>query len=321
MLPPPPIAETAPPPTAAVARPRLRHRLEYAPVWLAKTALGALPRPAARAVGYGVAAAFYYAHRRLIRVGERNLEIAFPRMSRRERRRLLRRLYHHLGRQLAEFCLLPRYRTENLASLAAIEGLEHFLAAQRRGRGVLILTAHLGAWEVSSFVHSLNGYPMKFVIRPLDNPLLNAMVNRYRGLHGNQPVGKRGFARQLITAMHRGEAVGILLDQNSSPPQGCFVPFFGVLACTATGLARIAQRTGAAVVPGFTVWEPAQRKYVLYFQPELPLCQSGDEDADTVANTAAYTAVLEQWIRRYPDQWLWVHRRWKTRPAGEPPLY
>ncbi|MGH9533627.1 MAG: lysophospholipid acyltransferase family protein [Terriglobales bacterium] len=311
----------APPRPDAGDAPTLRHRLEYAPVWLAKTALGTLPRPAARAIGYSVAAAFYYVHHRLIRVGERNLGLAFPEMPLAERRRLLRRLYHHLGRQLAEFCLFPRARRDTIGALVETVGLEHFLAARARGRGVLILTAHLGAWELSSFAHSLNGYPMKFVIRPLDNPYLNAMVNRYRGLYGNQPIGKRGFARQLVTAMRDRESVGILLDQNSSPPQGCFVPFFGTLACTATGLARIAQSTGAAVVPGFTVWEPAWRRYVLYFGSEIPTRRSGDDEADTVANTAAYTAVLEGWIRRYPDQWLWVHRRWKTRPAGEPSIY
>ncbi|MGH9540532.1 MAG: lysophospholipid acyltransferase family protein [Terriglobales bacterium] len=306
---------------AALAPRRARHRLEYAPVWLAKTVLGAFPRPLARAAGMGVAAAFYGAHRRLIAVGRRNLALAFPKLSEGERRRILRRLYRHLGRQLAEFCLFPRYRRESVAALVETAGLEHYLAARAAGRGVLILTAHLGAWEVSSFVHSLNGYPLKFVIRPLDNPYLNAMVNRSRGLHGNQPIGKRDFARQLIQAMHANETVGILLDQNSSPPQGVFVPFFGVAACTAVGLAKIALRTGAAVVPGFTVWEEAKRKYVLRFEPALPLVSSGDEEADVLANTAAYAAVLERWIRRYPDQWLWVHRRWKTRPAGEPPLY
>lgn len=316
-----PIAGTVSEPPPRAGAPALRHLFEYAPAWLAKTAIGGLPRGAAHAVGYGVAAGFYYGHRRLIRTGERNLRIAYPEMGRRERRRLLRRLYHHLGRQLAEFCLLPRYRAATAAEWVETRGLEHFHAARARGRGVLILTAHLGAWEVSSFVHSLNGHPMKFVVRPLDNPYLDAMVNRYRGLHGNQPIGKRGFARQLLTAMRRNEVVGILLDQNSAPPQGCFVPFFGLPACTATGLARIAQRTGAAVVPGFTVWERARGKYVLYFDRMVPTRRTSDEEADTVANTAAYTAVVEDWIRRYPDQWLWVHRRWKTRPAGEAPVY
>lgn len=306
---------------APARRARPRHAFEYAPVWLAKTVLGALPRPVARAAGMAIAGAFYLAHRRLITVGRRNLALAFPEKTEAERRRLLRRLYRHLGRQLAEFCLFPRYRRDQLERWVETEGLEHYLAARARGRGVLILTGHLGAWEVSSFAHSLNGYPLKFVIRPLDNPYLDAMVNRYRGLHGNRPIGKNHFARQLLAAMQANETVGILLDQNSSPPQGVFVPFFGHLACTAAGLAKIAARTGAAVVPGFTVWEPAKRKYVLRFAPALDLAATGEEAADALANTAACAAEIERWIRQYPDQWLWVHRRWKTRPPGEPPLY
>lgn len=305
----------APPP------PRLRHRLEFAPVWLAAHAIGALPRPLAWRVGGAITRLFYHVHPRLRRVGHRNLQLAFPDLNRAARIRILKRLYRHLGRQLAEFCLFPTYRRAELEARFETEGLEHFHAAQAAGRGVLILTGHVGAWEVSSFAHSVNGYPLKFVIRPLDNPYLNRLVNGYRGLHGNAPIGKHEFVRGLLRAMANREAVGILLDQNSSPPQGVFVPFFGRAACTAAGMARIALRTGAQVVPGYTVWEAARRRYVLRFEPALPLVATGDEEADTVANTAAYTAVLERWIRAYPDQWLWIHRRWKTRPPGERGLY
>ncbi|MHB8736315.1 MAG: lysophospholipid acyltransferase family protein [Terriglobales bacterium] len=305
----------------AASHPRLRHRLEFAPVWLAAHAIGSLPRPLAWAAGRAITRAFYYAHPRLRRVGHRNLSFAFPELSRSERAQVLRHLYRHLGRQLAEFCLFPKYRRAGLEDLFETEGLEHFQSAQAAGHGVLILTAHIGAWEVSSFAHSVNGYPLKFVIRPLDNPFLNHLVNGYRGLHGNAPIGKHEFVRGLLRAMAANEAVGILLDQNSSPPQGVFVPFFGIAACTAAGMARIALRTGAQVVPGYTVWEESRRKYVLRFEPPLPLITTGDEEADTVSNTAAYTAVLERWIRAYPDQWLWIHRRWKTRPEGEVGLY
>ena len=121
--------------------------------------------------------------------------------------------------------------------------------------------------------------------------------------------------------MRRGETVGILMDTNMTPPQGVFVPFFGVEACTASGLARVALRTGAAVLPGFMVWEPSEEKYVLRFGAEIALVQTGDDDRDVLENTARFTAAIEEMVRRYPDQWLWVHRRWKTRPEGEPPLY
>lgn len=283
--------------------------------------MGNLPRPLARALGEVIAGGFYLGHRRLIAVGRRNLEVAFPDRSREERARILRRLYRHLGRQMAEFCMFPRWKREDLSRIMRTEGLEHYLAAREKGRGVLVLTAHLGAWELSSFGHSLAGYPMKFVIRPLDNEPLNRLVNGYRGQHGNQPIGKGDFARGLLQAMGQGETVGILLDQNTWPPQGVFVPYFGVAACTAVGPAKIALRTGAAVVPGFTVWEETERRYVLRFEPEVELQRSGDEDADVENNTARFTAVVERWVRQYPDQWLWVHRRWKTRPAGEAPIY
>jgi KDO2-lipid IV(A) lauroyltransferase len=182
-----------------------------------------------------------------------------------------------------------------------------------------VVTGHLGAWELSSFYHSLMGYPMSLVIRRLDNPLVDGFVNAIRTQHGNRVIHKDDFARGLITAMHAGETVGILMDTNMTPPQGVFVPFFGLEACTASGLARVALRSGAAVLPGFLVWEAAEQKYVLRFGEELELIR-GSED-DVTANTALFTAAIEAYVRRYPGQWLWVHRRWKTRPEGEGSLY
>jgi len=121
--------------------------------------------------------------------------------------------------------------------------------------------------------------------------------------------------------MKAGETVGILMDTNMTPPQGIFVDFFGIPACTASGLARIALRTDAAVVPGFTIWDTTLQKYRLRFDPALELVRTGDLEADIAANTQMFTKVIEDYVRKYPDQWLWVHRRWKTRPEGEPPLY
>ena len=186
---------------------------------------------------------------------------------------------------------------------------------------MLVLTGHLGAWELSSFYHSLMGYPMSLVIRRLDNPLVDAYVNGVRAMHGNRVIHKDDFARGLLTAMHRGETVGILMDTNMTPPQGVFVPYFGVEACTATAMARVALRSGAAVLPGFLVWEAAEGRYVLRFGEELELVRTGDAETDIVANTALFTATIESYVRRYPEQWLWVHRRWKTRPEGEGKLY
>jgi KDO2-lipid IV(A) lauroyltransferase len=299
----------------------MRERFEFAPVWLAVKATGLLPRPVARALGISVARAVYWLHSRLRAVGMCNLALAFPDMPLAERRRILKDEFTSLGRQLAEVCLFPRYNRDNIDRVVVYDGFENFQQAFDRGRGVLFLTAHLGGWELSAFAHSLHGHPLHIVMRPLDNPFVDRLVHDYRTMHGNTTVAKDDFVRGLLGAMKTGGTVGILMDTNMTPPQGVFVPFFDIPACTASGLARIALRTDAAVVPGFTIWDEKLKKYRLRFDPAVDLIRTGDDNADIVANTARFTAIIEHYVRRYPGQWLWVHRRWKTRPPGEPPLY
>ncbi|HVO81073.1 MAG TPA: lysophospholipid acyltransferase family protein [Terriglobales bacterium] len=299
----------------------MRQRLEYAPVWLIIKVVGALPRPLARAAGISLAWIVYLLHARLRRVGMRNLGMALPQKSRREHRRILRGVFTSLGRQLAEVCLFPKYTRENVGRVVVYDGFENFERAFAGGKGVLFLTAHFGGWELSSFVHSLHGHPLHIVMRALDNPYLDRLMRHYRTMHGNSTVDKDNFVRGLLSAMKAGEVVGILMDTNMTPPQGVFVDFFGIPACTASGLARIALRTEAAVVPTFTIWDPVLRKYRLRFDPAVKLLRTANTEEDVVANTAMFTRIIEDYVRRYPDQWLWVHRRWKTRPEGEPGLY
>ncbi len=299
----------------------MRQRLEYALVWLIVKTIGVLPRPLARAAGIALAWLVYLLHRRLRWVGKRNLHLAFPEKNRRERAAILRGVFTSLGRQLAELCLFPKYTPENVKKVVVYDGFENFERALARRKGVLFLTAHLGAWELSAFAHSLYGHPLHIVMRSLDNIRIDRLARRYRTMHGNSTVDKDDFIRSLLSAMKAGETVGILMDTNMTPPQGVFVDFFGIPACTASGLARIALRTDAAVVPGFTIWDPVLRKYRLRFDPPAKLIRTGDDDADIIANTRLFTEIIEDYVRRYPDQWLWVHRRWKTRPEGQPSLY
>jgi KDO2-lipid IV(A) lauroyltransferase len=299
----------------------IRERLEYWLVLAVARTLGAMPRSLARLISAALASLVFALMGRLRRVGERNLDLALPNISSEERERVLRGVYRSLGWQLVEFCRMARYTPANIRNWISTEGLEHYLAAQSRGKGVLIVTGHLGAWELSSFYHSLMGHPMGMVIRRLDNRLLDEYVNRIRCLHGNRVLHKDDFARGLLTAMRAGETVGILMDTNMTPPQGVFVDFFGRAACTASGLARVALKTGAAVLPGFMLWEPKEKKYVLHFGPEIAFTRTGNAEADIQAATQQCASATEAWIRRYPDQWLWIHRRWKTRPAGQPGLY
>ncbi|PSH04482.1 MAG: lipid A biosynthesis acyltransferase [Acidobacteria bacterium] len=299
----------------------MRFWLEYLAVWLIAQTLRWLPRPVARAIGYGIGILLYWAHPRLRRVGLRNLELAFPEKSLDERKRILKGEYLSLGRLLSEVPKFPEYRLETVDRIAVYDGLENYIAARDRGKGVLFLTAHIGGWEIGSFVHSMHGHWLNIVVRDLDNPLLDRWVRQLRTQHGNKTHDKARYARGLLAAMKRGETVGALMDTNMTPPQGVFVNYFGVPACTAGGIARVAMHTGAAVLPAFTIWDEALGKYRIRFEPAIPTVLTGDDDVDAVTNTQNYTAAIEKIVRAYPDQWLWVHRRWKTRPQGEPSLY
>jgi KDO2-lipid IV(A) lauroyltransferase len=224
-------------------------------------------------------------------------------------------IFLSIGRLLATFARLPRLTPQNISSLIRYDGLENFQTALARGRGVLVATAHLGNWELSAFSHAWMTAPMHIVVRPLDNPRLDIFVERYRALSGNHIIEKKDAARGILKALKAGDAVGILIDQNTTLDQGVFIDFFGKKACAGTAFAKLAQHSGAAVVPGFALWSHEDQRYILRFYPEISM--SGDISEDT----QRIHAQLESVIRQYPDQWLWIHRRWKTRPPGEPSLY
>lgn len=250
---------------------------------------------------------------RLRRTALRNLEMAgYPES---ERRRIADGVFRSIARLIRSFAMFPRLTRENVHELIRYDGLENFTAAKARGKGVLVATAHLGNWELSAFAHVLMTAPMCVVVRPLDNPQIDALVERYREMSGNRVIRKKEAAREILRALKAGEAVGILIDQNVTPAEGVFVDFFGVQACAGTAFAKFAHHSGAAVVPGFALWNRDESRYVLHFYPEIEM--SGDVQIDTQRIHSALEAI----IRRYPDQWLWIHRRWKTRPPGEGPLY
>jgi Kdo2-lipid IVA lauroyltransferase/acyltransferase len=252
---------------------------------------------------------------RLRRTALRNLALALPELGPEEHARIADGVFASIARLLVAFARFPRIGGERVKPWIRYEGYEHFEQALARGKGVLFATAHLGNWELSAFAHALLSAPMQVVVRPLDNPLIDRLVARRRALSGNRLIEKKEFARPILAALRRNQAVGVLIDQNAAAENGVFVNFFGVPACAATGFARLAARSGAAVIPGFALWSAEEGRYVLRFYP--PVEMTGDAEKDT----AALHKVLENVIREYPDQWLWIHRRWKTRPAGEPSLY
>ena len=252
---------------------------------------------------------------RLRQTALRNLEFAMPQLGPRERRRLVDAVYRSAARWLFAFARLPDITKENVAEWIRYEGYEHFEEAMARGHGVIFATGHLGAWELSAHAHALMSAPMSIVVRPLDNPKLEAWATRMRTLSANRIIGRDDYARPILKALKRNEAVGILIDQNMTADRGLFVDFFGRKACVESGVARIAARTGAAVIPGFALWSDAENKFVLRFYPPVEI--QGNAQADTQRVQRA----LEDAIREHPDQWLWIHRRWKTRPEGEAEIY
>ncbi len=253
---------------------------------------------------------------RLRRTAWRNFELAMPELDREGRARLLEGCWMNLARVIAMMAQFPRIGRHNVGEFIRYEGFENYAQAKARGRGILVATAHLGNWEFSAFAHALMTEPMAVVVRPLDNPLLDELATRYRTMSGNRVIGRgQDFLRPLVETLKCNGAVGILADQNVTADRGVFVDFFGRKACVDAGLARLAHRTGAAVLPGYALWSEGEGRYVLHFEPEITI------SGETLADTQAVHARLEAAIRRAPDQWLWIHRRWKTRPEGEPPLY
>jgi KDO2-lipid IV(A) lauroyltransferase len=296
-------------------RSAVRNLAEYAVALAALKSLEWAPLPLARRLGNAYGRLLDLALPRLRRAAVRNLSLAMPELSAAERSAVIDGVFRSIGRVVLSFARFPAIRRDNLARSIRCEGSEYFEAALRRGRGVLFATAHLGNWELSAFAHALFQEPMQVVVRPLDNPLIDRLVERRRGLTGNLPIFKKDSARTILKALAANQAVGILIDQNSTADAGVFVDFFGIPACANTGFAKIAAHSGATVIPGFALWSEEERRYVLRFYP--PVTMTGDVARDT----AKLQARLEEVIRAYPDQWLWVHRRWKTRPEGAPPLY
>ena len=248
---------------------------------------------------------------RLRRIGLANLSragFAHP-------HQILDGVFASIGRLLYSFAYLPSLNRDNIHHWIEYDGFEHYAAAKARGRGVLFATGHLGNWELSAIAHSLLTEPMGVVVRPLDNPLLDSLVAQRRSATGNWVIEKKDFARGILRALADNLAVGVLVDQNAATGEGVFVDFFGTPASTTTVFAKIAHRAQTTVLPGFALWHPDRQKYILKFYPPVEL--SGDPLTDTQRIQSA----VELAIRQFPDQWLWIHRRWKTRPPGEPPLY
>lgn len=301
-------------------RSHLRHRAELALFRLATGALSLLPSRTARraaAAAARVALAIGSSRRRIL-LG--NLTAAFPEKTREEIEHIERRSIEGFAAGLVDFLETGRLSADEVRSRVRVAGEEHFAAARARGRGVFLLSAHFGSWEIAALAAGLMGEPIALLVRTLDNPLLEEELSRLRRRFGNRPIPKKEAARELLRTMARNESVAILIDQNVIPREAIFVPFFGRLAATTPALALLHLKTGASVVPVF-MWPEGDGRYRMEFERPILAVEFGGPDVDRDERvrraTARYMEVIEAAIRRAPQAWLWIHDRWKSRPPGE----
>jgi Kdo2-lipid IVA lauroyltransferase/acyltransferase len=281
------------------------HRLEYFLIRILLWPLAILPFSDAVRLARLYLSLWDLISPRWRRVALSNLELTgFPA----EHQALVNSCYESLARVLALLPRLAGLTRQQAAQLIDYEGLEHYQVAKATGRGILIATAHLGNWELSVVAHALLTEPMHMVVRPLDNPLLDQWITNIRTSGGNRVHPKRKATRAIIEALRANQAVGILIDQNVSSSEAIFVNFLGHPASAQPAFARLANHTGAAILLGFTVWNPAKSKYQLIFRPVEGI------GPDEFATTQAVQLALESAVREWPDQWLWFHRRWKNQP-------
>jgi KDO2-lipid IV(A) lauroyltransferase len=274
-------------------------------------------------LGETVALCLHVVDRRHRRVGLVNLAIAFPDRSRREHRRILRRSWLNLGRMAAECAHFSRLTPGNVSQWVTFEDAAQWrdLMGRLAGTGAFVLTGHFGNWELFAYAHGLFGHPVHLVYRALRSPRIDAFVARLRQAAGTVTVRKSAAGKEIVRALRQGALIVIPVDQNSTRGLGVHVEFFGTLASTNVGLARLARRTGLPVYPAFLVREGRGPRHRIVVGPPVSITSTGDRDADARENMRRFTRVIEEMIARHPDHWLWIHKRWKTRPVGEAPIY
>ncbi len=300
-------------------------RVEYFAARMALTLLGLLPRRAAVGISIGILRMLPLVLPGLKRIGLINLAIAFPEKSENERSDLLKGTFNNLGRVLGELSQFHKFTRSDLENLIDFELDDESKSLYERnkseGRGVLITTGHMGNWEMLVLGFAALYEPISYLARPLDNPKIDEMLNRLRTRFGNRPINKTNSAMLAIKILREGGILGMLSDVNAHPKEGVFVPFFGIPACTLSGAAMLAIRSNALIFPTFCVWNKDTKRYRFIHGPLLEPSNTGDRKEDIIATTGAYTLEIEKIIRAYPDQWMWIHRRWKTRPPGDPDIY
>lgn len=293
-----------------------RHRLEAALVGGIAACVRVLPRRAVLALGAGLARAYAAFDRRHVAIAADNLRRAFPEWDEARVRRTALGVYRHFGRVILDLLWMQGRSPQELLELVSFEHVERLEPVFARGKGAIMVSGHIGNWEIHAIAHAVRYDWAAVVARPLDNPLLDARLSALRTTSGNRVISKHRALQGILGYLRENRMVAILIDQNTQKSDGVFVEFFGRPACTTTVAAALAVKTGCALAPVRTVLEPDGR-YRLIYEPPLEWTPSGSRADDILRLTQELTRVVERWVRDTPEQWLWLHRRWKTQP--EPP--
>lgn len=272
-----------------------------------------LPRRAALSLGRGVGRVLGDLDRKHLAIAADNLRQAFPQWTERRILTTARGVYAHFGAVLFDILWLERRSDRRLLDCVEVEGAEHVQAALAMGKGMVLVTGHLGNWEVHGVATGMLFGPLGVVARPLDNPALDGRLCAFRASRGNTIIYKKRALNQVLRTLREGRGVAILVDQNVQEQDGIFVDFFSRKAATTTVAAALALKTGCALIPARTVLRP-DGLYRAVYEPPIPVAPTGDREADIAALTQALTSRIEAWVREAPEQWLWIHRRWKTQP-------
>lgn len=272
-----------------------------------------LPRPVVLAVGRRLGRVWGALDKRHLAIAADNLRRAFPEWDEARVQRTARGVYAHFGAVLMDLLWMEGRPAEQLLALADLEGVEHLQAARASGRGVVAPSGHIGNWEIQAVASVPLVGNVAMIARPLDNPALDRRLVGLRTSTGNTVIYKQKALAQVIKTIREGGIVAILIDQNVQAKDGIFVRFLGRPACTTTVAAALALKTGCAIVPVHCLLQPSGR-YRMIYGPPVEWTGTGRRDEDVAALTQALTSVIEGWVRETPEQWLWLHRRWKTQP-------
>ncbi|MDQ3180289.1 MAG: lysophospholipid acyltransferase family protein [Acidobacteriota bacterium] len=302
-------------------RSKFQTKLEYFAVRGIVGAIGLFPLKTSMSIGKNIGYAIGSLVPKLKKTGRRNLEIAFSELSADEKEKVLRGTFESLGRHLGFVSHFRKLEREDIHNLVEVVGKEHFDKAHATGRGILFFTGHFGSWEVFNLLPPAFGFEMNILVRRIDNPLVENFVDKLRTRFGSVTLDKTKSARMMFRVLENGELLGILADLNAQEKEGVFVDFFGIPASTTISIAKLALKTNAVVLPAFAVWNEAKQKYVVHLEPPIDYEKGDKAGEDIKVLTQKITTVVEKYVRQFPEQWLWIHKRWNTRPKGEPGLY